>query len=1029
MHIVDLSLKRPVLMITIIAALVIFGIFAFVTIPVSLFPDIKVPYVTIQTVYPGASPQVIESQISKRIEDQVTSISDLSAVTSYSMDSVSFVIVEFKYGKDENIALQEVKDKVEVLIPDLPDAAERPAISKVDVAAAMPIMNIVLEGDMDATELYTYGSKKASIGLAQVSGVGDVQISGGQEREIHVELSRSTVFARAVPLTRIAGILSAANVELPGGNMTVDGRDLPVRLKGEFTDLNSIRDLDITTDSGIFKLRQLANVRDGSSRVRERTVILDKAAGTRNDNVLLLKVVKNPTANTIDVVEGIMKKIKSLEAESGGRVSFKIVKEDATYVRDTVNDTLSNIYLGIFFTGIVLLIFLHDLRSTLIVALAMPFSIIATFLVMKVMGISLNMLSLMGLSSATGMLVANSVVVLENIFRYKEMGHSRVESASKGTKEVLTAVFASTLTNIAVFLPLANMSGVMGPMLANFAYTIVISTIFSIFVSFTLVPLMASRILPQKVKKDGRLGRALESFFKKWENGYAATLKFILKSRRRSFLVIATIVVVFVVSMASFSRVKIEIMATTDGGKVSVSVELPQGSDLDATAAMIEKIENRISDYPEVEILLTSLGTLGNLNQDMSIAQMEVFLKPKAERSESNSVIAARIMRDLADIPGVTIRVAPISEISMEQGGAIDLYLSGEDNDVLLSLAEEVKAQVIKVPGIMNPFVSSKAGKIEVVFEPDRKRIAADGLSVQTIAVSLRAAVDGLVTTTYKEGGEEYDVRVTIKDSALLDLEDLKNIPIVTSSGVRSLSHYANIRFENGYSKIMRIDKLRTVEITADLLPGYSQGAVLGEVMKSVGEVKLPSGYSIRMAGTSEGLGDTIRDLITVFVIAVLLTYMLLSAVLESFVQPLLILGTVPLSLIGIVTGCLLTGTVINFVAMLGIIMLVGIVVNNAILILDYYNQLRREGKNTHDALVEACPTKFKPILMSNIAIVLSMLPMALGLGTSGAEMRQPLGIVIIGGIISSTMMTLWVIPSLELLLNRRNLKPATVKE
>lgn len=1027
MNIVDLSIKRPVLTTTVLLAFTIFGLFAFTTIPVSLFPDVKVPYVTIQTVYPGASPQVVESQLTKRIEDQVTSIADLDTVTSYSMDSVSVVIVQFKYGKNENLALQEVKDKVEVLISDLPSDAKRPAITKVDIAAAIPVMSIVLQGEMAPTELYTYGSTTAADSFAQVSGVGNVTISGGQKREIRVELARSTVFERSVPLTQVAGILAAANVELPGGNLKMEGRDLPVRLRGEFTDLDSIRDLDVATRTGTFKLRQLADVRDATSAVRERTILLDKKAGARNENALLVQVIKNPSSNTIDVVKGVQKKITALEAESAGRVSFKVVKEDATYVKDSVDDTLSNVYLGILFTGIVLLIFLHDFRSTLIVALAMPFSIIATFLVMKAMGISLNMLSLMGLSSATGTLVANSVVVLENIFRYKELGHDRVESASRGTKEVLVAVFASTLTNIAVFVPLANMSGVIGSTLSNFAYTIVISTVFSIFVSFTLTPLLASRILPDKVKKDGPIGTALEAVFKGWERGYAATLKFILKSRRRAALVVGATVVVFALSMAGFSLIKFELMPTTDGGKVSVSVELPQGSDLDATAAVVKTIEERVSGYQEVQSTLTSLGSLGSLDQDVSVAKMDVILSPKAERRASNSVVASRIMRDLADLPGVAIRVSPVSEIAMDRGGAIDLYLRGQDNDVLLSLAEKVRERVISVDGIMNPSVSSKAGKTEVVFEPDRKRIAEDGLSVQAVAVALRSAVDGLVTTTYKEGGEEYDVRVTLKGSTLLDLEDLKNIPVVSSAGTQPLSRYADIRFSSGYSKIMRTDKFRTVEISADLLPGYAQSSVLNKVMAAVKEVELPAGYTIKTAGSAESLGETVRDLLTVFLIAVLLTYMLLAGILESFVQPIFILATVPLSLIGIVVGCLITSTVLNFVAMLGIVMLVGIVVNNAILILDYYNQLKRQGRDTHDALMEACPTKLKPILMSNIAIVLGMLPMAMGIGASGAEMRIPMGVVIIGGIVSSTIMTLWVIPALELLLTRRYLKSAAV--
>ncbi|HRY56504.1 MAG TPA: efflux RND transporter permease subunit, partial [Spirochaetia bacterium] len=468
--------------------------------------------------------------------------------------------------------------------------------------------------------------------------------------------------------------------------------------------------------------------------------------------------------------------------------------------------------------------------------------------------------------------------------------------------------------------------------------------------------------------------------------------------------------------------IKMELTPRTDGGKIQVSVELPQGSDLEATAALLKTIEDRVAAHDEVESILTNLGTLGSLDQDVSVAQMDVFITPRKARSESNAVIAARMTRDLAEVPGAKIRVSPLSEMNMGGTNAsIDLYLRGQDNELLLELAQRLESRIAAVPGITNPALSSKAGKAELVFEPDRKLISEDGLTVQSVAVALRAAVAGLVTTSYKEGGEEYDIRVQIKDSALLDLEDLKNIPVVSSAGVNPLSRYAKLGFADGYSKIMRTDKYRTVEITAELLPGYAQGSVLSAVMEAAKDVELPAGYSLKQAGTSEQFGETIKELATVFVIAVLLTYMLMAAILESLSQPLIILSTIPLAIIGVVAFCLPLGTVLNFIALLGIVMLVGIVVNNAILLLDYYNQLRREGRGAVEAMLAACPTKLKAILMSNIAIVLGMLPMALGLGASGAEMRQPMGVVIIGGIVSSTVFTLFLLPALEILVTRRS--------
>jgi len=1027
MHIVDLSIKRPIMITMALIAVVIFGAMAYFSLPVSLFPNMSVPYVTVQTIYAGASPEVLETQVTKRVEDQVASISDLESIVSYSMDSVSFVLVEFKYGKDENIAVQEVKDKVEAISADLPDDADKPVITKLDMSSAMPVMSIILEGEMSPTELFTFGKTTVSDRLSQVPGVGKVTLAGGQEREVRVEMDRSTVYARSIPVTQIGGILAAANIDIPGGNFDYAGQDVPVRLDGEFNSLEQMNDLDIPTKTGTYKLRQIANIIDTTKVVRERTVLLDKKAGTRNENAVLLKVIKNPSANTIEVVEGVEKQIREIEKLSGGKASLKVVKEDATYVRDSVNDTLSNIYLGIIFTGLVLLLFLHDLRSTLIVALAMPFSIIGTFLVMKTMGLGLNMMSLMGLSCSTGTLVANSVVVLENIFRHKELGHSRSNSASIGTKEVVIAVFASTLTNVAVFIPIGSVSGVMGVMLSNFAYTIVIATIFSIIVSFTLTPFMASRILPEKVKREGVVSLKIEAIFRKWEDAYRKTLVPMLARRKFSGIAVLATIGAFLVCLFLFRFIEFELVPKTDGGKIQVSVELPQGSNLATTANLLGVIEKRIAEYKEVETIQTSLGTLGGLESDVSVAQMDVFLVPKKDRKRSNKVLASDMTATLSDVPGAKIRLMAISELAVGGGDEsdIDLYLKGEDIAVLQKCSEHALSVMSAIPGLTNVSSSYKPGKLELVFDPDRKQISEDGLTVQALAMTLRAAIEGVVVTTYKEGGEEYDVRVSISGISLRDIEDIRNIPVVSSSGVYPLSRYATVRFADGSNKIIRSDKLRAIELTADLLPGYTSGNMVNDIIKSVEKSGLPDGYSIAQAGSSEMMFQTLKELAIAFVIAVILVYMLLAATLESLSQPLFILSTVPLSIIGVVLIALITGTVLNMVSMMGIIMLVGIVVNNAILILDYYNQLRQSGMELRQALVTACTAKLKAVLMSNIAIVLGMLPMAMGIGASGAEMRQSMGVIMIGGIVSSTFLTLYIIPALEYLMSFKRDKGA----
>ena len=1025
MHIVDIAIKRPVTVLMGALAIVLFGILAYFSLPVSLLPEIEVTVVSVQTVYAGASPLTIETQITKRIEDQLTSISGLDSISSYSMDSVSIVSASFKDGKDENLALQEVKDKIDAIAADFPSGAGKPIISKANWMAMMPIMNLIVEGDMPDTELFAYTSTVIRDQLAQITGVGSVEITGGVKREIQVELHRPQVaaatFERFVPVEQISSLLARANLEIPGGNISIDGQDIPVRFKGEFSSIEEIEDFDVPTMAGVFKLRQLADISDSSSEIRERTILLDKTSGIRNEGALLIQIMKNPSANTVGVIDSITKRIPQIEREAGN-IRLKIVREDAGFIRDSVNDTWGTLILGIVLTGLVLMVFLHDWRSTLIISLAMPFSIIATMVVMQRIGISINVLSLMGLSCAVGTLVANSVVVLENIFRHKEEGLSSIESASRGTKEVFMAVIASTMTNVVVFVPLGSMGGAMGQILSHFAYTVVISTIFSIVVSFTITPLLASRMLSNKTTELKKTSRKLENFFRKLEELYGKSIIFLVAKKRRSAFVVVGVFIIFVVSIVSFSRIKMELVPKSDGGRIQIDVELPQGSGLDQTATLLAEIERRIALYSEVETILTNLGTAGSMERDVSIARMEIALVSKTKRSMSNSDLAVSMMQTISDIPGAIIRVIAPSELVIAQGAPIDIYLRGPDIATLEELGNELRNHIEELPGIMHTTINSKAGKRELVFIPNRKQISQDGLTVQNVAMSLRSAVDGIVSTTLREGGDEYDIRVKMVNANLQDIEDLRNIPVVTNTGVYPLSRYAELNYENGYNMIQRINKSRTIQITAELLPDFTQGEVLSEVMRITRDMELPEGYNFGQAGLSDSMGEAMIMMAIVFLTAILLLYMLLAAILESLVQPLFILSTVPLSIIGVAASCHITNTVLNNIAMIGIVMLVGIVVNNAILLLDYYNQLRKGGAQIHDALIKACPTKLKPILMSNIAVILGAIPMALGIGASMAEMRQPMGVIVIGGIISSTIMTLWLIPCLEFVVRHKSI-------
>jgi len=1023
MFLSDLSIKRPVLVTMFLSVFLLFGILAYFSLPIELFPEVTTPFVLIQTIYPGAGPQVIETQVTKKIEDEVSSLGNLETIISYSMEGVSFIQVQFKHGKDENTALQEVKDKVDPILSSLPDDIEKPAIIKLDINSFLPIITLVAEGDMPPTELYALVNQVVKERISQIDGVGRVELVGGEEREIQVKFDKRTVFQHSLSLSQIAGILKAANVELPGGNFREGNQDISVRLKGEFESLDDLENLDIPTKTGIRKLRELAMVQDGGKEVRQRTTLFDRPSNSRNNNVLVVQAIKVPGGNTVKTVQEIQKRIPLIEEELGGKIRLQTVEETASFVEDSVNDTLNNIIMGILLTGLILLLFVHDFRSTFIIAIAMPYSIVSTFVIMQIMGISFNVLSLMGLSTASGILVSNSVVVLENIFRHKELGHGRMAAAAKGTAEVTIAVLASTLTNIAVFLPLANMSGNMGVVLGNFAYTVVISTVFSLVVSFTVTPMLASLILPEQVKPELWISRRLEAIYTSWEDAYGRFLKKALKGRLGSFLIVLVTAVILVITVIVGRNLQFELIPMSDSGRIQATVELPQGAALEETAKILQMLEDRTIDFPEVKTIVTTLGQLSFIDKDVNMAAMDISLVKKEERDRSNREISAALIEKFSDVPNALIEVSPVSETGGFGTAPIQFYLRGPELDKLEEYSSKILAQLKRIPGLVSVDASFRPGKPEITFVPNRKLISEEGITVQDIAMSLRAAVEGLVLTTYKEKENEYDIRVVLKDDTLLTLNDLRSIPVATPNGIHPISYFADIQFTESFNKIMHADKYKTVQFSAYLLPGYTQGQFVKPVEDTVKALNMETGYSMKWTGSTKAFQETTQDLLMVFILAVILTYMILAGSLESFVQPIIIMLTVPLSFLGVVLACVLTNTTMNALSILAIIMLVGIVVNNAILILDYSNQLRRSGMDIRDALIKACPTKLKPIIMSNLATILGMLPMALGIGASGAEFRTPMGIVSIGGLISSTFLTLLVIPAIENL-TARHKKP-----
>jgi len=1022
------SINRPILTTMGILVFLIFGALAFIGLNLDQMPDVEVPYVTVQTVYPGAGPKEIETLVTKRIEDVIATVSQIESIESYSLDGVSIIIIEFNLAKNVDVANQEVKDKVDQILNELPDDAEKPIIQKVDIRA-FPIIDVVLSGDMDPRELFRIADKTLRDRFSQIQGVARVDITGGQEREIRVVLDNKDIYHNFISIPQLMQILSAHNMKMPGGYFQIDDQEYTVRLDGEFENLDELEELQVPTAFGYKKLRQFAAVSDSGKDIRQRTIFFDAEKQFRNENVVRLGIVKSSEGNVVEVANAVKEALPEIKASLPSGTNLEMVIDRSVFIQSTVEDTMSNIILGIIFTSIVLFIFLTDIRSTIIVALSMPTSIISTFLLLQAFGLTLNMMTLMGLSVSVGVLVANSVVVLENIFRHKRLGFENKRAAYIGTTEVLVAVLASTMTNIVVFLPIASMSSMVGRFLSELALAASFATIFSLLFSFTLTPMLASIILPQKLTS-GKLSDALHKVFHSWDETYRKFLTKVLRSKKRSILVIVAAFVLFILSIIIYApNIGFEFMPNFDDGKIKVEVELPEGYNLYETANVLTEIENRVKSYDEVVYILTNLGKISDLNTGSNMARMDVQLVDESEREARIDDVIASFVKDLSSIPNTRIVVDYGSGMGM--GGApIQFYLLGQDLDILEQWKERIVEECKDIPGLINFDNSSRAGKPEITLFPKRDKIAEAGVTVQELALTLRAAIAGLEFSKYREEGDEYDITITMNDSDVNTPEKVGNIPIVTQSGmVYRISQLADVEFTVGYTKILHRNKYTTIQFTGSPAPNVPLGNVTSEIEKRLNEMDFPPGYSFSWGGNVKMMNAMIADMLFAFVLAIILTYMLLAAILESFLQPFFILLTIPLAMIGVFASLYHTNISFAITSLMALIMLIGIVVNNAILMLDYTNQLvREEGTPVREALIEACPTKLKPILMSTIAIILGMLPMALGIGDAGKEMRIPLGVVSIGGLLVSTFLTLFVIPAFYYVTSRKH-KEGVVKE
>ncbi|OFX26784.1 MAG: hypothetical protein A2Z07_00420 [Armatimonadetes bacterium RBG_16_67_12] len=1012
-----LSVRRPVFVLMIISALMVLGLVSYTRLPVELFPNVQFPFVSVSVVYPGAGPDEVQQLVAKPLEEQLSSLPNVREVRTLASEGLVFIGVEFELGTDADAATAEVRQRVDIAKVQFPRDVEQPIVQKFDFAA-QPVMNIGLGGGRSPRELRRLADDVIKPRFERVSGVAAVNVSGGLVREIRVEVDQERLRAYGLATAQIEEALRAENLNIPGGKITERSREFLVRLTGQFNNLQEIADLHIRRpDGSVIRLSDVAAVRD----LEKDPVQYTRLNG--RDSVGLT-VQKQAGANTVAVSDGVRKAIEELRQRLPQDATFGIAQDQSLFIRSSIDDVQSNLILGAILVAVVVFLFLHNVRSTLIIGLAMPTAIIATYLPMYFSGFTINVMSLLGLAVSVGVLVDNAIVVNENINRHLYIEDTPQEAALVGAREIELAVLASTLTNVAVFVPIAFTRGIVGQFFRQFGLTVVFANLLSVFVAFTLTPMLSARWLRRKGESRTRAQR----FFDRWDaaydrlaNVYREVLVWCLGHR---FTTLTLTTVAFFVSMALLASPIIgkEFFPASDTGEFRVRIEMPIGSSLQLADRAARQAEAVLQQTPEVKTFFTLIGAgsqgFGFQTPGSQIAEVFVSLVDKRERNRSVNQIIEVLRGRMAAIPAAKVKISTGGDVSGGQA-PIQVEVSGPDPQRLQALAARVEEIVRSVPGTVNVDNTLAAGKPEIQVSLDRERAARFGLNSAIVGSAIRSAVEGNAVTRYRVGGDEFDITVRARPEDRNAVERLGEIAVgrlPDGTAVR-LRDVASMKEARGPASVLRKNRAQFALISADLRD-RSLGAVIGDIEKQTDALALPPGFAIFFAGEAQFQAESFRDLLTSLALAILFVYMVMAAQFESFVHPFTIMLTLPLAAVGVFPLLALTGINVSIMSLLGIIMLTGIVVNNAILLVDYTNQLRARGMLRREALLEAGATRLRPILMTSLTTILGGLPVALGLGTSGAEWRRPLGMAVLGGLTTSMFLTLLVIPVIYLLMD-----------
>ena len=995
-------IKHHVMTILLYILVVVFGFYSFQNLPLALMPSMEVPAAVVYATYPGAGPEDIEQQVTKKFEGAVAGLSGLDTLQSTSSENMAMLVIRFTNDTDMDQAMTDLRDKVAQVKSQLPDDASDPTVMSIDIDS-MPVVSVALRGN-DLASLQSIAEDEIQPALERLDGVASVDISGGYEQEIAVHTDASRLKGYNLTISSIGQQLGADNIAIPGGELDNGSQTLAVRTDGEYSSIDDVKNALISLPAGgTVRLSQIADV---SMQPKDQDAI-SKVDG---EECIILSVNKQSGSNTAQIAELAKAEFDSL-LKSNDSLQWNIVMDQSDYINMTVDNAIQNIWMGVLFAAIVLFLFLRDLGATLAVTIAMPCCILFTFLIMNVLGITLNMMSLGGITLGVGMIVDNSIVVLENIFTYRADGYDRLEACTKGTGEVIGAVIASTLTTVAVFLPIALSGGMAGMMFKEFCITIVALLLSSLIISVTLVPLLCYFLLgstkQQSVKPQGSGATPITE--KPLSRVYRSSLNFLITHRWAG---IALTVVICIVSVLSVSQAGMELIPEMDEGQVSVTVSMPNGSTMEDTAAIEDRIAAiAVDTIPELEQIYYSTGSSTSIMSSSSGASVTISLVDLDQRDRSSADIAKQLRRDLQDIAGCELTVSTSSTMSMSTDSDISVELTGDDYDQLAETADDLANRIGALPDAIN--VESSAGEQtpRVAVKINRENASRFGLNAATIGGLVRGELTGSTATTLRMNGEEYDVTVAGDEDVATSRDALRSMQIPTmTGGTVPLSMVADVYTELSPQSIARKNQKETVTITGESESGDSN-AIKAAVDDIVAKYELPDGVEVGEGDTAASqIAETTGTLMLALAVAIVLVYFILATQFNSFSLPIAIMLILPIGLLGSMILLWPTGNHVSMVALLGVIILAGTVVNSSIVLIDYTLQRRQRGEDKNTAILNACPRRVRPVLMTAMTTILGLVPMVCSSG-EGSEMMKPMGVVMMTGMVISTIATLFITP------------------